>query len=484
MPGFSLESAKCSVTSVIPNNIVKSFRDPRGQLEIRSDGAWRWLTEEGYADLITTLNAPSVQNLVARGYILPTELDNSPVPKEIVGRFVRAARHPLVDFPTFPYEWTAGMLLEAGRLTLDIAGKILDDNLQLKDASPYNILFNGPKPVFVDLLSIEPHDPHVFTWLPFAQFLRSFVLPLALHRFAGASLQELFLAHRDGITPELVWPRLGIAGRLKNPFLFHVTLPILFRPKKQIIGKPLYQCLTDPDQRKARYIFCSLFRRLRKDLESAVPSRRSTSHWTGYAEIWNYSIEAQQVKMAFVKRFASPDIKWALDIGCNTGDFSIAVAQASGGGVVALDSDEASVETVRRRAIEKNIRLVPIVSDLTRPSPATGWRNKESPSLLDRLAGRFDLVLMLAVLHHLLIMERIPLDEILKLAFSLTRRLVLIEYIPPDDSMFQTLCRGRDALFTYFTEDYFTGQVGKKFNILERIPLPQSKRILYALKKP
>lgn len=471
------------MANVIQNNWAKSFRDPRGQLEVRPDGAWRWLTEEGYADLAATINAPSIQSLVSEGYILPTELDPLPVPKDINGQFVRAARHPLVDFPTFPYEWTAGMLLEAGRLTLDIAERILDDNLQLKDASPYNILFNGPKPVFVDLLSIEPRDPRVFTWLPFAQFLRSFVLPLALHRFTGASLQELFLAHRDGITPELVWPRLGIAGKLKNPFLLHVTLPILLRPKKQIAGKPLYQCLTDPDRVKARYIFRSLFRRLRKDLESAAPSRHSTSHWTGYSEIWNYSEQAHKVKMEVVKRFAVPDIKWALDIGCNTGDFSVLVSLASGCSVVALDSDEASVETARGRAIEQNVRLSPIVSNLARPSPATGWRNNESPSLLDRLFGRFDLVLLLAVLHHLLIVERIPLDEILKLASNLTRRLVLVEYIPPDDSMFQTLCRGRDALFAYFTEDFFAGQVGKYFRILERTPLPQSTRVVYALEK-
>lgn len=463
---------------------IRSFRDPHGQLEIRPDGAWRWLTPEGYTGLAATIGAQSVRKLVARGNILPTELDPLPVPKDIDRQFVHSARHPLVDFTTFPYEWTAGMLLDAGRLTLDIAEGILDDNLQLKDASPYNVLFDGPRSVFVDLLSIEPHDPHVFTWLPFAQFLRSFVLPLALNRYAGASLQELFLAHRDGITPEMAWPRLGIAVKLKNPFLFHVTLPIMLRSKKKIIGKPLYRCLTDPDQRKARYIFRSLFRRLRKDLESAVLLRNESSHWTRYAEAWNYSVEAQQVKMETVKRFAAPNIKWALDIGCNTGDYSVAVAQASGCGVVALDSDEASVETARRRAIENKIRLVPIVSDLARPSPATGWRNREAPSLLDRLSGRFDLVLMLAVIHHLLIVDRIPLDEILELVFNLAKHLVLLEYIPPDDSMFQTLCRGRDALFAYFTEDYFIGQVRKKFRVLERIPLPQSKRILYALEKP
>jgi hypothetical protein len=78
--------------------------------------------------------------------------------------------HSKVDFPSFPYEWPPEMLHAAGVLTLELAQAALDDGMGLKDASPYNV-FQGPNPVFVDVLSFERRDPRDFTWLAYGQLI-------------------------------------------------------------------------------------------------------------------------------------------------------------------------------------------------------------------------------------------------------------------------------------------------------------------------
>ena len=134
-----------------------------------------------------------------------------------------------------------------------------------------------------------------------------------------------------------------------------------------------------------------------------------------------------------------------LDVGCNTGHFS-AIAARSGAKVVAADYDPVVLGDVWRTRATKSWRSCRWRSILTRPSPGTGWRNQECASFLDRARGKFDAVLMLAVIHHMLVTERVPLADILDLAAELTTNLLVIEFIAPDDSMFQRLTRGREEL--------------------------------------
>src|SRR5205814_57296 len=146
--------------------------------------------------------------------------------------------------------------------------------------------------------------------------------------------------------------------------------------------------------------------------------------------------------------------KRVLDAGANTGHFS-ALAAKAGAEVVAIDLDEACVGAIWRRAAGEQLDILPLVVDLARPTPALGWRNRECPSLLERAAGKFDGVMMLALIHHLLVTERIPLEEIVQLASELTSTLLIIEFVGPQDEMFRQLVRGREALHEDLTEAAF-----------------------------
>jgi SAM-dependent methyltransferase len=171
-----------------------------------------------------------------------------------------------------------------------------------------------------------------------------------------------------------------------------------------------------------------------------------------------------------------------LDVGCNTGEFS-RIAAKRGARVVAIDSDAVVVGETWRRACAEGFDILPMVIDLTRPSPAIGWRNSECSSFLDRARGAFDAVLMLAVVHHMLVGERIPLDEIIDLADEMTTDILVIEFIAPDDSMFRRLARGRDHLFTDLTTELFENSCSRRFEIIRSEHLEGASRWLYLLRK-
>ena len=109
---------------------------------------------------------------------------------------------------------------------------------------------------------------------------------------------------------------------------------------------------------------------------------------------------------------------------------------------------QAAIEALWRTAAEQGKAVTALVANIARPTPAAGWRNLEQLSLLDRLTGKFDLVLMLAVIHHLILREQVPLAHIGDLCASLTRRWLVLEWVPP-----RTPCtRSGYAAVTNFTD--------------------------------
>jgi len=149
---------------------------------------------------------------------------------------------------------------------------------------------------------------------------------------------------------------------------------------------------------------------------------------------------------------------------------------------VAIDSDPVVVGRVWRRAQKEGLSILPLVVDLARPSPSLGWRNAENESFLERAEGSFDLVLLLAVVHHLLVSERIPLDEVADLVARLGPRHAIVEWVEPADRQFRRLARGRDALFGETMRQAFLASFGRHFHVVKETALSDAPRQLYLLR--
>ncbi|MGH9628825.1 MAG: SAM-dependent methyltransferase, partial [Bryobacteraceae bacterium] len=324
-----------------------SFRDPAGSLVCIDGRMYRFVRREGADDLHAFLQSSVGQDMVKSGFVVDTSI----VPPERLREVVASpalqklsselnpelvCEHERISFPSYPYEWCPEMLYRAGLLTLDLARRLLPEGLGLKDATPYNVLFRGPDAVFVDVLSFERRDAHDPIWLPHAQFVRSFVLPLLANKYYGVPLSDIFFMRRDGLEHEEVYRWTKIHQRFRPPFLSMVSLPAWFgrgRTKESI-----YQPKRVSNAEKARFIVESLLARLTRVMRKLEPAAASESKWSDYTVCNNnYSSEQADRKQAFVaealKKLTPGRV---LDIGCNTGQFS-RLAAAGGAFVVAID---------------------------------------------------------------------------------------------------------------------------------------------------
>jgi 2-polyprenyl-3-methyl-5-hydroxy-6-metoxy-1,4-benzoquinol methylase len=492
----SLSANKISVSASIAKTLSESavsFRDPAGQLFFIGDRVIRFINRSAIADFEACIASPALSQFVASGRLVATEAlsrlqlaelreeNPSLETTEFDGVAVEQERIP---FRSFPYEWPPEMLHAAGELTLDLAESLLTEGLGLKDATPYNVLFRGPKPVHVDLLSFEKREAGDPTWLPFAQFSRTVLLPLLANKHFGIQLNQVLASQRDGLEPEQVYRLCRPWQRLRPPFLTLASLPGWLSRRQKADDTKLYQRRHLVNPEKAQFILDRLFKRLRRELAQVAPSHKQQSGWSDYMSSESTSIEGYlAAKEDFVAAaLAQIAPRQVLDVGCNTGHFSV-LAATRGARVVSIDCDAVVVGQVWRRAAANDLDILPLVVDLSRPTPAIGWRNRECPSFLERAAGTFDLVLMLAVLHHLLVSERIPLDEIIALAAELTSDFLIIEFIPRNDPMFRRIARGRDELFRGFDQQAFERTCERNFSIVQSKQLGKTSRRLYLIKK-
>jgi SAM-dependent methyltransferase len=283
------------------------------------------------------------------------------------------------------------------------------------------------------------------------------------------------------LEPETVYRWCSPGRRLRPPFLNLVSLPTWLGRRQPRDSGPQATPIQDPE--KTRFILNMTYRRLRRALRRLQPSARRSSTWSDYMDTLSYTPEAFRQKEDFVRQaLAEAKPRSVLDVGANTGHFS-ALAARAGARVVAVDFDGPCVNTIWRRAHDEALDILPLVVDLARPTPALGWRNRETPSFLARARGHFDCVLMLAVLHHLLVTERIPLREALALAAELTTGYLLIEWVGPEDPMFRRIVRGRDHLHTDASLPSFEQACAERFVILRRQRLGESQRWLFWLRK-
>ena len=469
-----------------PGELEWTFRDPAGQLHLTASCALRRIHPVAANATRDFLSSPLRAALERSGDLVHSEIADptlhaSALPGELW------LTHPRINPISYPWEWTTAQWRAAAELTLRIAEQAINAGWTLKDATPLNVLFDGARPVLVDVLSFERRNPHSTIWLAYGQFVRTFLLPLVATKYLSWPLQNTIFA-RDGCEPRSLYRALQPWQRLYPDLLDVVTLATMFErssgKQEKSSARPAN---TDPDL--ATHILHKRLARLGSQIRHAAPPA-SRSQWSGYPQsASHYSPADIAEKQQFVKT-ALEQTRPArvLDIGANTGTYSLMAAQ-TGAHVVALDSDAAALESLFRTAAAQAAPITALVADIARPTPAAGFNNREQLSLLSRLAGNpdpggniappsFDMVLMLAVIHHLILREQLPLAHIADLCASLTRRWLLLEWVPPSDPMYQEWLRGRDNLYGHLSENDLLQAFAPFFHVAARKLLGNGRVLL------
>ena len=453
-----------------------SFRDPSGFVFAAEGELYRQVHrcyERHYDQLMVS---GLYDALVANRRLVPhVEVPLAGVSPDDVVRVLRPERIPYISYP---YEWCFSQFKDAALLTLEIQALSLARGMTLKDASAFNVQFVGSRPVFIDTLSFEQYRDGA-PWMAYRQFCEHFVAPLALMSRVDARLGQLFRTQLDGVPLDLASRLLPAGTRLRPGLVLHIHAHARSQRKHADVASAARR----PEVRalpKVRLI--ALVDSLRRTVESLQP-RHEASEWSEYYQATSYSSDAMAAKESAVRRmvdtFANPsDI--VHDIGANTGRFSRLLAQA-GRYVVSHDIDPAAVE--RNYVDNKAQRLetiLPLVLDLTNPSPAVGWALQERTSTLERVSR--GTVVALALVHHLAIGNNVPLPHLADVFGSIANTLV-IEFVPKEDVQVQRLLRTRPDIFPGYTRDEFERVFAGHFDIQAVEDLPGVPRTLFAMKR-
>jgi hypothetical protein len=457
---------------MLPEDVLpSSFRDPGGYVFRRDGVLLRGIRGPAAPHYDTLMASGLCEELVAANLLVPHE--EVPLERDQPGDIIKVIRPEEIPFISYPYEWSFSQLQDAALATLEIEKRALLKGMTLVDASAYNIQFRKGRPALIDTLSLHravDGEP----WTAYGQFCRHFLAPLALMSYRDIRLGQLLRVHLDGIPLDLASSLLPLRSRRRAALLLHLHLHA--GSQKRFEGRNVRV----PKGKVSRQARLGLV----DSLESGTRKlrwRAAGTEWADYYRDTNYTPEGLEAKRRAVEEFIAevrPRTVW--DLGGNVGTFSRAAA-ATGARTVSFDVDPACVEQnyLRVRA-EKGENLLPLLMDLTNPSPGAGWENRERLSLLER--GPADAVLALALIHHLAIGNNVPLDKAARF-FAATGRHLLIEFVPKSDSQVQRLLVTRDDIFGGYTREGFERAFGEVFVLKRRIPVGDSGRVLYQMER-
>lgn len=458
--------------NALPRLDPGSFRDPNNRVWTVGEEVYRGVSERALRDWRTLAAARFFQRAVADGRIVQTVEAVDTSVTETPG-WAAVLKHERVPFISYPYEWSFGMLRDAALLQLDLLLAALDEGLILKDASAYNCQWRGAQPVFIDIPSFEiarAGEP----WAGYRQFCQMFLYPLMLQAYKDLAFQPWLRGSVDGVEPRQCRRVFGLRDWLRAGVLLHVVLQSRMQER---------YADTDRDVRRelrAAGFSAALIRGNVQRLRSVVAGlawTRAKTEWSDYALQNSYTAEDRARKEAFVRAaVVRQPWKRVWDLGCNTGTFS-RIAAENAEYVVALDADPLAIDRLYRRLqAEGNRRILPLIFDVASPSPGLGWRGRERRPLEER--GRPELVLSLALIHHVVISANIPLTEFIDWLASLDASIV-IEFVARQDPMVQRLLRNKSDDYPDYDVKPFEDCFARAFTIEERAVLGSGSRILY-----
>lgn len=449
--------------SVLPS----SFRDPSGFLFIKNKQLYRQINKCYLGNYNLFIKSGLYQKLVDQQLLIPHQ--------EITTKVNKIIKPKLIDFISYPYEWCFSQLKDTALLTLKIQKLSLQYKMTLKDASAFNIQFYKGQPILIDSLSFEKYIPGQ-PWIAYRQFCQHFLAPLALMSYTDLRLNQLLKIYLDGIPLDLTSKLLSKKTWFNLGLLTHIHLhnkSQQYFKEKKISHKSL-------DNKMSLNSLLTLIDSLEKTIKN-LNLTNMKSNWIHYYQDNNYSKNALDQKKQIVEKLLkeiNPKTTW--DLGANIGVFSLIASQKSQQ-VISFDNDPLVIELNYLNIKKlKKFNILPLVQDLTNPSPAIGWQNQERLSLYERKSA--DVILALALIHHLAIVNNVPLNKLAKFFSHITRYLI-IEFVPKNDSQVQTMLKLRKDIFSYYTQENFEKEFKKYFKIKTRIKINNSKRSLYFMEK-
>lgn len=456
-----------------------SFRDRNNQVFLSGDHVYRGISDQALTNWRQLNKSAVYRKFNDLGYLVGTrqvdKTDGAKLDETEAGMWPAILEHDRIPFINYAYEWCFQMLKDAALLHLDLLEGALQENLILKDSSMFNIHFVGARPVFIDIPSFEVYEPGM-PWVGFRQFCQHFLYPLMLQSYKNISMRSWLRGNVEGITPHECNQLMSMRDLFRRGVF---SLVYLQSKLVDSMGDAKTSILAEArDSEFGKEIVLVNVRKMRKII-NGLEWRLARSEWSEYKQTHSYDAACFDAKCTFVQHVAAARHRSnAWDIGCNTGHFSRMLAQHTDY-VVAMDIDELSIQRLYSELkLEGVSNILPLVFDLTNPSPRLGWRCEERLSLADRQPP--ELILCLALVHHLVITGNVPLGHVLDWLASFKCE-VVIEMLTKEDPMVKKLLLNRVDQYDEFTMEGFERIAARYFRTVDKLEVMADKRFLYHL---
>lgn len=456
-----------------------SFRDPAGRVFDQDGRIYRTITGKGTDAYTVLMNSEFIQELVASQKLVPfREISKTSLGSDFPADTIQhLLEHERLDFISYPYEWSFSALKCAALFHLDIQIDALESDIALIDASAFNIQFNGPNPIFIDHLSFRPYQ-NGGLWEGHSQFCEQLLNPLLFQIFKGIPFNKWYRGTMSGLATSEITAFLPIRSYFDINVLTHMVLPNFFEKRhRRKSNKELTN--TSRQSNLPKHAFLSMLQGLRRWIAKLEPSQSNasgTNEWVNYSSTNSYSISETEIKKQFVADFASkmrPNMVW--DLGCNTGTYSSVMLNNGARSVIGFDSDPATVDAAFRFAQSEQLNFLPLYQDLANPSSDQGWGQTERHGLLARRNA--DAVLSLALIHHLIIGNNIPLNDAVSWIVDCAPN-GIIEFIPRGDPMVERMLSHRKDIFDDYSEAAFLSAIKSNARIVKKCPVSNDGRFL------
>lgn len=452
-----------------------SFRDPCGQVFCSHGEIYRNIFKVGTGDFEAARDKGAYHKLIEAGLLIAHEEVR---PGDFSSKkAVYCLKHPRLPMVSYPWEWPFSLHKDAAFVHLQAMEILVPLGFWLRDASVFNAQYDGKRVLLIDTLSIGKRLAES-PWVAYGQFCEHFLGPLAAAAYCDIRMFALWRNHIDGFPLDLSTKMLPFWRRYKPGFFMHLTLHAHAQSagvKRDLDGIKSGKKPTVSDRG-----LTGIIHSLQKTIEG-IKWKRTSRIWEGYEEIRTYQDEDVSKKSQYVEtvvRRLQPRVVW--DLGANTGEFSL-IAASQGAFVVSIDGDPACTEHLYQKVSgETGVEnILPLTMDLANPSPGLGWNSLERLSLRDR--GPADLVLALALLHHLVFSSCIPLGLTAQWLSTLCRNLV-VEFVPPEDPMVKRLLQNRGKDHLPYNLKLFETSFGEYFDFEDKTEL-QNGRTLFLCKR-
>ncbi len=446
-----------------------SFRDPSGFIYEKDGTIYRFVSSAYQLHYDLLKSSGLADELIKQKKLLAfTEINENHTGR---ADWHKTLQPQFIPFLSYAWEWSFEQLKDAALTTLSICSSSLKKGMILKDATHTNIQFVNGKPKLIDTLSFEQYAEGE-QWIAYRQFCECFLNPLLLAAYKGIEVSKLLLSYPDGVPAALTADLLPFKTKLKPVIYLHVHLHANLSGKA---GKATSTQTKKVTKKNIELIIESLHDCI---TGLTLPVKQTT--WNNYYDETILSDQYLSEKKKLVAALLSEmSYETVIDLGANEGEFSLLCKKEAQ--VVATDFDSACINSLYHKVKNEKLQhILPLVVDLTYPSPAMGWMNDERSAFFKR--RKFDVGLALALIHHLAIEKNISFDQ-LAFFFAEVCNELIIEFVPKTDPKVAAMLKWRKDIFEHYTEVEFEQSFEQYFFLKKKVPVPHSDRTLYHYQK-